>query len=251
MTDDWWTRFFEDLYGDIQIAHADDEGDRMEVDVIDRRLGLTPGAAVLDVPCGAGRHAIELARRGYRVTAVDFHARVVDEGRRRAAAEGLDVDYRVGDMRDAPLPTGLDGAFCWFGSFGYFDDDGNRTFLAHVASALRPGARLAIDTVATETLYPRFRARDWRWLGEGEGRIRSIEEREYDVETATLRATWTRQGADGERRGTSRMRLYAYRELKERFHEAGFEDVQGFDGLTDAPFGLGASRLTIVGRRAG
>lgn len=250
MADDWWTRFFEDLYGDIQIAHADEAGDRADVDVIERRLELTPGASVLDIPCGVGRHAIELARRGYRVTALDFHARVIEEARRRAAAEGLDVDYRIGDMRSAALPSGLDGAFCWFGSFGYFDDAGNRAFLGHVASALRPGARFVIDTVATETIYPRFRPRDWRWIGEGEARIRSIEEREYDVETATLTATWTRQAADGEREGTSVMRLYAFRELAERLREAGFDDVRGFDGLTEAPFGLGSSRLTIVAQRS-
>jgi cyclopropane fatty-acyl-phospholipid synthase-like methyltransferase len=43
-----------------------------EVEFLIETLELSPGASILDVRCGTGRHAIELARRGYRVTGVDL-----------------------------------------------------------------------------------------------------------------------------------------------------------------------------------
>jgi len=251
MSDDepWWRAFFEDVYADVQLADRDDAAAAADVDVIVRRLGLDSKASVLDIPCGAGRHSLELARRGYAVAGVDFNARVVDAARARAEAESLNATFVVGDMRSVVLERGFDGAFCWFGSFGYFDDTDNTAFLAHVASLLQPGARFVIDTVVTETIYPRFRERDWRWIGDGDARIRSIEERSYDHATATLTSTWTRSGHHGENAATSVMRLYAYREITERMRAAGFVDIEGFDGSTDAPFRLGAQRLTVVGTR--
>jgi len=62
----------------------------------------SPGRA-LDVACGEGRTAIWLASRGWDVTAVDFSAEGIAKGRRRAAAEGLSVDWVVGDVRTARL----------------------------------------------------------------------------------------------------------------------------------------------------
>jgi SAM-dependent methyltransferase len=62
---------------------------------------LAPGDA-LDLACGEGRNAIWLARRGWRVTAMDFSSVAVERG--RALADDLDVDWRVGDVLGASLP---------------------------------------------------------------------------------------------------------------------------------------------------
>ena len=245
----WWEGFFRGPFGELQLAEHDEAHVTAEVNAIEARLALTPGSRVLDVPCGAGRHALELARRGHRLTAVDFNGPVVEEARRRA--KHVAVDLRVGDMRDpAALPRDQDAAFCWFGSFGYFDDEANLGFLRNVAASLRPGGRFALDTHVTETIYPIFGTRGWRWVGEGEARRRVIEERSYDVASADLRVDWTFQGPEGEQRAVSVIKLYGYRELAGMMREAGFVDLQAYDGLTERPFSVGSSRLTLVARRA-
>ena len=71
-------------------------------------LSLEPGAAVLDLPCGVGRHSLEFARRGFDVTGVDRTAAYLQTARERAAAEGLSVEWLQADMREFIRPEAFD-----------------------------------------------------------------------------------------------------------------------------------------------
>ena len=68
--------------------------------------GIRPGAAVLDVATGTGHAALAAARGFGVVTGVDYVPRLVEIARRRAAAEDLDIDFRVGDAEELPFATG-------------------------------------------------------------------------------------------------------------------------------------------------
>ena len=96
----------------------------------------------LDVPCGNGRHAMELARRGVRMTGIDISGGFLDEARRKAPA----IQWIHGDMRQAawsrPSMRLLRG-----NSFGYFDHDNCQRFEA-VASAMQPGGRFILESGA-------------------------------------------------------------------------------------------------------
>src|SRR5262245_32901759 len=135
--DDWWTPFFiGGPFAELQLVSRSGETTRSEVDALERALELGSGLSILDVPCGAGRHSLELARRGYRVTGVDFNAAVLESARADAAAEKLDVAFREQDMRTLDFDADFDRALCHWGSFGYFDDADNAEFLRRVARAL-------------------------------------------------------------------------------------------------------------------
>jgi SAM-dependent methyltransferase len=68
--------------------------------------GVRPGERVLDVGCGTGNAALLAAARGARVTAVDPAARLLDVGRARAAAEGHEVEFLVGEAAALPVADG-------------------------------------------------------------------------------------------------------------------------------------------------
>ncbi|MGF1466854.1 MAG: SAM-dependent methyltransferase [Sandaracinaceae bacterium] len=247
----WWRTFFEGPFGELQLAGLRDDVAGADVDVVLRHLGVAPGAHLLDVPCGAGRHALELARRGYRVTGIDLQARLIEAARDRAFHDGLEgVELAVGDMRSAAFGRALDGAYNWWGSFGYFDDQANEAFLARVAEALRPGARVVLSTHVTETLYPRLRPRDWAWVVLGGERVRILEERALDVGTGVLRSEWTFVREGEARTSVSEMRIYAFRELRAILRRAGFAQVEAFDDATDHPLAVGSRRATVVATRA-
>jgi SAM-dependent methyltransferase len=66
------------------------------------RLGITRGARVLDVACGAGQLALPAARIGAAVTGVDIATNLIDQAKARARAEGLDIRFEEGDAEDLP-----------------------------------------------------------------------------------------------------------------------------------------------------
>ena len=64
------------------------------------RLALGPGSRVLDVPCGNGRHALELASRGAVLSGIDISPEFVEEAQAQARRDGLPATFQRGDMRD-------------------------------------------------------------------------------------------------------------------------------------------------------
>jgi SAM-dependent methyltransferase len=238
---EWWETFFT-AWAQVQQDAKSEEETRVEADCIENLLQLPLGARVLDVPCGAGRLALQLASLGMRVTGVDITAPLLEEARRAAAERGLEVEWEHRDMRDLPWRERFDGAFCFWGSFGYFDEAGNAAFLQAVARTLKPGARFLLETHVAETLLPGFQPKAWDRLGN----TLVLRERRYDVATSRDDSTWTlvREGEVAEL--FSSKRIYTYRELCGLMEAAGFTGCEGYDGVSEAPFALGARRLLVV-----
>ena len=66
------------------------------------RLGVSPGARLLDVACGSGQLALVAAERGAKVTGVDIATNLIRAARGRAVAAGLDARFDEGDAEDLP-----------------------------------------------------------------------------------------------------------------------------------------------------
>jgi 2-polyprenyl-3-methyl-5-hydroxy-6-metoxy-1,4-benzoquinol methylase len=96
-----------------------------------------PAGRALDLACGEGRNAIWLAERGWSVTAVDFSGVAIEKGRRRAAEEGVEVDFRVGDLVELePESRSSDLVLVLY---LHIDPDERRVVLARAAEAVAPG----------------------------------------------------------------------------------------------------------------
>jgi SAM-dependent methyltransferase len=239
---EWWESFFAGAWTGVQLEWGATTTDE-EVDALEARLHLKPASDVLDVPCGDGRIGRRLAARGHRVTGVDLTERFLDEGRRLAEAEGLEVVWVHGDMRELAFASAFDAAVNYWGSFGYFDDDGDRRFAAGVARALRPGGRFLIETHTLETVLPIFSEGTWQRVGEW----LVLREQRYDHERSRVDTEWTLVGPDGGREvHDSSIRLYSYAELTALLRDAGFASFDGYDTASGEPFGIGADRLTLV-----
>jgi ubiquinone/menaquinone biosynthesis C-methylase UbiE len=120
------------------------------------RLGLSPGARVLDVCCGSGASAIPAAEAvGEKgsVLGIDLAEGLLDLARQKARDRRLrNVEFRVGDMLDLGLPAStFDAVVCVFGLFFVPDMPGAVRALWHV---VRPGGRLAVTTWGPRFLEP-------------------------------------------------------------------------------------------------
>ena len=116
---------------------------------------------VLDVACGTGHHSLRLARRGYRMTALDLSAPSIAFLGAEAARLGLEVTTVVGDMTAFRLPRPVDAAICMQDSQGHLLE--TEALLAHLRAVrrnVRPGGLYVFDRLVPNGWSPGAR---WTW----------------------------------------------------------------------------------------
>ncbi len=240
---EWWENFFQGVALDFWRAVVTEEQTRAEADFIQKHLLLSSGASVLDVPCGNGRLSLELARRGFLLTAVDIASEFIDEAKTKAAAAGIKMDLRNCDMRDLPWPETFQGAFCFGNSFGYLSDQGNADFLRAIGRTLRPGARFIIETGAiAECILPVFQThRTFEVRG-----ITLAIDSVYNHEQGRIFTDYTfiRDGQSDKRPASQR--VYSYSELSRLMQSADLSPTAAYSSPDEAPFMLGAQKLLLV-----
>ena len=213
----WWQSFFEGMAVTLWLEALPAKHSQQEADRLTRLLAATPGAEILDVPCGAGRLSLPLAERGYRLTGVDWSSEFLGHARSRDAVQQVAWEQR--DMRDLPWPRRFDGAFCVGNSFGYLDDEGNAAFLRAVWTALKPDGRFVLETpMILENLLKHLQPRPWWKVGD----MYLLVENQYDPARARLdiQYTFVSNGRIEVRRGSHR--AYTYRELMGLLEASGF-----------------------------
>ena len=219
-----------------------------EVEATLKLMELSPGVPVLDLCCGVGRHSLEFARRGYRVTGVDRNAQFLAEARRRAADEGLEVEFVEEDMRRFCRPESFDGALNYFTSFGYFEDrEDDKRVLRNLFESLRPGGKLVMDLLGKEKLARVFQERRWHRCEDG---TLLLEEAKLADDWGVVGGRWILV-KNGERKEfTHRIRLYSAAELKAVLRDVGFDSVRCFGNLELDPYDHTAQRLLVLATKA-
>jgi cyclopropane fatty-acyl-phospholipid synthase-like methyltransferase len=247
MTSTWYDHFFTELPNAFWRAAVPPAATEAEIDFLVRTTGLQPGDHVLDACCGSGRHALPLARRGYRVTGVDVSPEAIEYARRAADEEQLSVDLRVGDMRTLPADVCADLAICMGNAFGYLEHTGTEAFLADLAGIVRPGGTLVLDyAFAAESVLPGLRLEEEPMTFGG---IEATSVNSYDaVESRWLTEMTFRRG-DEVHHGTSVQHVYTVAEVSRLVAAAGFPDVERYGDVDGSAYRLGSPRLLLVARR--
>jgi len=96
----WYEQFFRGLALEFWRNAVSAEQTAAEADFIEGELGLTIASRVLDIPCGNGRHSIELAKRGHIMTGIDLCDEFLTEARQAFAQNGVQIDFVSGNMGD-------------------------------------------------------------------------------------------------------------------------------------------------------
>lgn len=244
----WW----DDLFGDDFLRTMDKLSRDVvvrETNFIEHCLGVEKGAVILDLACGAGQHAVELASRGYSVVGLDLSlamlARAADEAQERSQK----LNFLQGDMRDMAFEDMFDGVFCWATSFGYFEDDKNFAVLQRIHKALRKGGTLLLDVMNRDFVAPRQPSLVWY---EGEGCI-CMDEMQVDFFTSRLKVKRTAMFEDGRSREVDySIRLYGLHELGKMMRDAGFKvvEVSGHPAHPGVFFGCESPRVIILAERS-
>lgn len=239
MATPWYETFFTPMAVDFWSAAVSPEVTQAEVEFIARRLGTSPPARLLDLPCGTGRHADALAGRGYDVTGIDL-SRVA-----LARAAGAARLFR-GDMRTPPPGGPYDGAICFGNSFGYLSHAETFAFARNVFGAVRPGARWVIDTgLVAEALLPHLVPE--RSLEAG-GVTYSVRNRLDPQAGRLLQECCLTRGGEREETQIS-YGVYTVAELCRLLESQGWRVLETLGALDGHRFSPGDRRLLLVAER--
>lgn len=249
----WHETYFDDIWLRVAVNFGGPMA-ADEADFVRRALGLEARMRVLDMPCGYGRHSIELARRGIAVTGVDSSAASIRaaEDAARAASLGALACFKVGDMRTFALADPADpadAAIVLQDSIGLMaSDEQNLQVLRNIRRSLVPGGKLLIDVV---NLFQVIRAmiapRQWARLDDG---IVYAEEREYDFRAGRLLdkiELFTPEGGHFTR--CSSVRIYTLPEFDAMLRAAGYQISETYGGFDGSPYGAESTLLIVVAER--
>lgn len=216
-----------------------------EVDLICRLLDIQAGMSILDLACGHGRIANQLASRGYNVTGLDNTAFFLEKARLDAACSGVKVEYIQGDMRSLPFYDRFNYIIICFTAFGYFNDNENRLVLAQADRALKGGGKLLIDIQNLSYIFQEF---SHDLVTERDGNYMLARTR-YD---ALTNRTYTERIIirDGiVRRGQYFIRNFTFPEIRDWLLQTGFSQVEGY-GYDGEPLAHDSRRMIVVAHKS-
>ncbi len=219
---EWFKTFFGEDYLKFDV-HEDTRG---EVDFLEAKLDLPASARILDLCCGYGRHAVELAKRGYKVTGYDLSPILLKVARRRSRTEHVDIDLICGDIRNLWFEEKFDGIISMFTSFGYFEDEAvDFDIFKLMGRALTPDGTLLLEAANRDFVVKHFYPVEWFKYG----KMVVLERRSFDIVTGMSNVEVTVVEGNRERKYRHSVRLYCFTELKMLMNSAGLRttDVWG------------------------
>ncbi len=212
-------------------------------------LTLGPGkrCKVLDIGCGHGRHALELAARGHDVVGIDLVEGFLQIAVAEAKRRDLKLALAHADARGFATEPTFDGVICLFDAFGYFGDDSDRQVLMNIYASLVPGGRLLLDLRPREIVG---RLQPVTVLDKGHGDM-MIDRHHFDIESGRLidRRTYIRNGKV--REVLFSVRLYSFTEIKLLLQMVGFEVTGLYDsyGSGAGVPQVGSTRMLVLARK--
>jgi SAM-dependent methyltransferase len=214
-----------------------------EVTFIRDALSPPAGGEVLDVGCGYGRHALELAHQGLRLTGLDLSLPMLIRAADHAQKRGLSVNFVHADMREMTYSGQFDAAYCMLSSFGYFDEETNLRVATAICRALKPGGRFLLDIINRDYIVGDLPSRVW-WEGDG-----CVVLEEVDFNYHTSRVLIRRSVVFGNGRQSEQeisLRAYSLHEVGKLLRQAGLRVLDVSGGLGTKSKFYGASSRNII-----
>lgn len=215
-----------------------------ECSFIEDVCGLEKGDHVLDLMCGYGRHALELARRGYQVSAIDNLKEYIEEIKGKAAAENLQVKAFVAGAMDYQLEHPYKAALCMGNSFAFFAKDDAQALLKKIAFHLLPGGMFILNTwMIAEIAIRHYQEREWYAVDD----YKYLLDYKFHFQPSRIESEHTLIAPDGTIEVIKGIDyVFTLGELGKLFEEAGLRLKEIYSTPRKRPFKMGDNKAYLV-----
>lgn len=242
----WYQTFFDGLATRSWQQALPASITEAEVIFILEKTALPPGARLLDVPCGFGRHTLALAERGYAVTGVDISETYIRQLSAEVRARRLPVALVHGDGLKVELGGPYDAVICMGNSFGYAPEPVMRRLLRRLGAVTKPGGWFVLNTgVLAETLLPNLKSSAEYQTGDVTMRIRN----RYRPLESVLETEMTFVRGDETEVKTAFHYVFTLAEVTRMLRAAGFDLAEACGGPNGKPYAVGDYAYLLARRR--
>lgn len=228
--------------------YVESDTSRRQVDFIIDKCALEPGAKVLDLCCGQGRHLVDLARRGYDVVGQDLSEYMLESCKTAAATEGVNPVLVHADMRQIGYTSEFDAIINMFTSFGYLEtEDEDQKVLKAASLALKGGGSLLLDMLNRDWFMSVFTQTSWHETDRGD---LVLSERKFDSRSGHINGREITIHEDGSRTDNSHsLRLYTYNEIEKMLQQAGLTIKSSYGDFDSSPLDHKSRRMILVANK--
>jgi ubiquinone/menaquinone biosynthesis C-methylase UbiE len=238
---EFWKNLSPFLFNKGRLKNA-----KEEVDMLLGLLNIEMNGKILDMCCGTGRHSIELAKKGYEVTGVDFTNYYIETGKTKSEENGLEIEFIVDDMREFVREDYFHGAINCFTSFGFFENiDEDLQSLKNIHNSLKPGGKLLMEMMGKEILPTIYQ--DKRWYEEEN--VLYLEDTQIIDNWKFIDMNWIIINNNKRYDYSIKMRLYSAAELENILKMAGFKNIDFFGNFYGDEYDTEAERLIVVAQK--
>lgn len=239
---DWFKELYDDFRMRTGFGNIPEEQTKKEVDFIIDVLGLSDGAKVLDLFCGTGRHSIELCKRGYHVTGIEYNSDYLRIAREKAMRSSVQPSFIQGDVRDVDFGKDFDAVIIMYQSFGYFEDEQEKAVIRKLYTSLKPNGKFIMEILNRDWILRNYSEHEEQVFNG----VKVVQERTFDIFTSRVNTKLTRYEGNNTIIKTLSWRLYSAHELKNILDDIGFSFVAGYSNLEKSPLTLDTRLMRLV-----
>ena len=249
ISDNWYEDFFQGINCEIWEKAIPAEMTKQEVDFLVSELNLQQGQHILDIPCGFGRHSIELSKRGFNVTGIDISPTFIKGLTEKINSERLNIKVIQADILAIQLNENFSGAVCLGNSFGYFNIDKMKLFVEKVSSSLKTGSKFIINSgMIAESILPNFMTYS-KNKTYTVGNITMDVTNIYNIEDSYMisKLLYTKEGKKEEH--SFKHYVFSLGEVKRLLKLYGFSIIATYSSTSKVEYNLGDQQVYIVAKK--
>lgn len=248
ISDNWYEDFFQGINCELWEKAIPVEVTKQEVEFLLSEFNLQQGQHILDIPCGFGRHSIELAKRGFNVTGIDISATFIQGLNEKINSESLNIKAVQADILSIQINEKFSGALCMGNSFGYFNFDKMELFVEKVSSCLVTGSKFIINSgMIAESILPNLEhySKNKTYTF---GNITMEVNNEYHVEDSFLvsNLVYTKEGKTEEH--SYKHYVFTLSEVKRLLKLYGLNTIASYSSISKEEYKPGDQQVYIVAK---